>query len=128
MIKKTLVSIILVLSLLYDHVNSLEFRYKVCTAEELRNYVESVCMRMGRDTNSVLSLSPYGTISAIDGRGLFGSEIALIGILRASRKTRPNMTIFKRSQDMSSPLTLDTCCQESCSIKAEDLVPHCTSI
>lgn len=125
MIKSVSVSMIIVLISIHP-VNSLEFRYKVCTAEELRNYVESVCMRMGRDKNSVLSLSPYGTISSPDiGDRLLSSQ--LIEILKASRKTRPHITIWKRSQDMPSS-TLNTCCQESCSIKPEDLVPHCTSI
>lgn len=123
----TLISVILLLTSIH-RVNSLEFRYKVCTAEELRNYVESVCMRMGRDANSVLSLSPYGTISASNGGdGLSNLEVTLTEILRASRRTRPHATVSKRSQDVPSS-TLNTCCQESCSIKSEDLLPHCTSI
>lgn len=113
---KTLVYIVLVLGIYLDSVNSLELKYKVCTAEELRNYVELVCMRMGRSSNTLLSLSPYGTIDVLDG------SVAMLDILKASHQSARNR---KRSQDSPS---INTCCQETCSIKPEDLVPHCTSI
>lgn len=131
----------LVLSLFNQQVDSLELRYKVCTAEELRRSVEQVCMRLGRDANSLLSLGPYGSIaSGIDSGGL-SSDAALLEILKMSRPYVPgrmrtqvkqlSQQLFKRSQESSGAQFcdyLDSCCNQSCVIDPEDLAPYCTTI
>lgn len=132
-------SLVLVLSSITRGVDSLELKYKVCTAEELRQSVEEFCMGHGtRDTNSFLSLSPYGSINAM-GTPNYELNGPLLDILKASRslssmrglyaKQHPRQ-LFKRTQDSSDepPLCdyIDSCCVEGCVINQEDLLPHCT--
>lgn len=135
-----ILAIVLVLSLSNRYVQSLELRYKVCTAEELRRSVEQFCMRLGRSTNSALSLSPYGSISAIEvagGRSDQTLDETLIEIIKASRikssrvRSLRAQRLVKRDQESKSMELCDylsSCCNESCVINPMDLIPHCKSI
>ena len=148
-----LACVVLISIVLNRQVESLELRYKVCTVEDLRRSVEQVCMRLGRDTNSLLSLGPYGSIaSSLDNDApLQVSEESLIEILKASKlygstrlrqgqqsrlpiklaSMQHNRKLFKRAQDSSTLQLcdyLDSCCNQSCVIDPEDLAPHCRTI
>jgi len=144
-------------SLCCERARGQELRYKVCTAEELRRLVEQFCMRLGRESN-VLSLSPYGSVGLEAGGGGGGSgeqsDLALVEILRASRRLasgrsgarsgrqeqpqlRPqpqSQHLFKRDHKSTSGRAavvcdyLESCCQESCVISAEDLGPFCSTL
>lgn len=138
MFKVVLIQFIL-LSLLALEAKPLELRYQVCTVEELRRYLEQFCMRLGRDTNSFLSMSPYGSMSALEGSP--GQDSVLIDILRASRPLHGHSGSrqwlskrqhhVKRDQEAASPTLCDylvSCCKESCVIDPEDLLPRCSSM
>lgn len=144
MLKPTVLMLLLVLSLSIKAIDSYDSRFKVCTAQELRQMVEQNCMHVGRDKNSVLSINPYGSISGFDGQDEDqASEEVLIEILKESRHyadsrirsapRRINM-VYKRDQDSfdgsSSSLNdyINFCCKESCVISMDKLKLHCGSI
>ena len=128
MMKETIISLLIVLSLIAESYSSLrELRFQVCTVEELRSHVEQFCIRHGRDDLSNPELGPYGTINGAD------SDRALIEILSYAKVERTHLPVasdnWKVKRDYTSAKDfIDTCCIESCVIKPEYLAPHCSSI
>jgi hypothetical protein len=121
-----------------------EIRYKVCSAEELRQEIEHTCMRFAsRDGNSNLSLNPYG--SSLSSSQLKNedwikpSDADLIKFIQVSqtrgrrqlanpRRLVSRKQLFKRSLSPSIEELcdyIDSCCNRSCSINVEDLAPFC---
>lgn len=140
---KTSCSLVIILLLVLDQgrvavqAGPLGLRYKVCTVEELRRSVEQICIRYERDSDSSLSLTPYGSVSNMRNVEEANSEV-LLEILKASvpysqsrLRSRPQKHLFKRDEDSQNERLcdyLDSCCHESCVISPEDLAPHCKHI
>lgn len=118
-----------------------EMRYQVCTAEEMRQYMADFCMRMSaRDTSSLLSVNPFGSIGNVDSESeqTEGADSRLIHVLRASTpitkyrrllaETR-TLRLHKRSLDEPKGDLLQflgRCCSETCLINAEQLLASCS--
>lgn len=52
-----------------------QFRYQVCTADELRKCVEQVCMRIStRDKDTGLSVGPFGSVSPAESPSILVSS------------------------------------------------------
>lgn len=119
---KLVISVVLLLISLSE-VNSLQLS-RVCTAEHLRKTVEEFCMRLGRDTNSVQFISPYGSVGFSDPEfdSTPYSDAMLIEILKSASplpsSSQGLRRLFRRSQEAD-------CCHESCVISPEHLAPHC---
>lgn len=137
-------TLLVVLSLNARVIDSYDSRFRVCTAQELRQMLEQSCMHVGRDKNSVLSVNAYGSISGLDGHETNQAiDDALIEILKESRYytdsrlgsvPRQVSLVYKRDQESFDGSTsqlndyINLCCKESCVISMDKLLPHCGSI
>lgn len=144
MSKSILITLLVVLSLSVKVIDSYDSRFKVCTAQELRQMLEQNCMHVGRDKNSALSVNPYGSISGFDGQDANqASDEVLIEVLKDSRhyadsrarsSPRQISLVYKRDQESfdgsASVLNdyINYCCRESCVISMDKLQPYCGSI
>lgn len=144
MLRSATLTLLVVLSLSVRGIYSYDSRFKVCTAQELRQMLEQNCMHVGRDKNSVLMVGPYGSISGFEGQETNqASDEILIEVLKNSRyyadsrfRSVPRQfnMVYKRNHESfdgsASQLSdyIDLCCKESCVISMDKLQPHCGSI
>lgn len=135
----SIVTLLIVLFQLTSNVCCYEMRYKVCTVGELHKYVDNFCQQYGcrRNKNSNLEVSAYGSVSLTDDNSYVGKE-NLLSVLRASKlfSTRAQLISDTNSRDRRSSESrtggmlcdyIASCCQQSCVIAPEDLLPQCCS-
>lgn len=126
--------VVVIASLLTTTCQSFEIKQTFCTAEELRETVVLFCKRFSMRTSfSNVDITPYGSIGNADSGSSNGHNINLVQVmndaLRIGSSDKLSNLMMKRDGSPTNFLDhLALCCQEGCTLRGEDLLPHCKDI
>lgn len=122
-------AILLLISCLITQHACFQIHYRACNIEDFSRHMKAACMRWHRDSKSLL-LGPHGALLPYDDSmdEIQLSDAALTAILQASkpqaRRRKQISGISKRDTGMAE-LSDRKCCDQTCSIDASDVAPHC---